>query len=844
MSGEPTEACVLEHALAYVAYGFRVFPVAGIATSATGRRCRCGKVDCGSPGKHPRLRDWQQLATSEEGRLREWFGPEGPYRDDNLAVATGKPSGVFVLDVDPRHGGADALDALEATNSELPETLTAQTGGGGRHLFFKYPANREVGCKVGLAPGIDVRGDGGLVVVEPSRHISGGIYAWEDGVPGEVEIAEAPDWLLDSIQSNGSTRQPFALPESISEGERNHTLFRFASSLRAKGCEEPEILSALRSVNSTRCKPTLQEMELQRIVESVKRYPPGDARGQGTLPEIDVTIGDLRKLSDLAWAAIAIKNHPEHLFRYGGVPARVERDDSGAMVIRDLTNDRMRYELARSAQWHSWKKGDGDLQKRPVAPPMDVVRDVLARPEPPLPILHRVVAAPVAAPDGSIVTEPGYHRGARVFFDSRGLTFPTVSPSPSKAELNRAKALILADLLGDFPFCGPADLANTVAQLILPFIRDMIDGPTPLHLIEKPSPGTGASLLVEMISMIATGGPAGVLTEGNDEDEWRKRVTAALLSGAAILVVDNLRGQLDSASLAAAITADVWTDRLLGQSRTIRIPVRVVWVATGNNPSLSSELARRSVSIRLDAKQDRPWERTEEEFRHPNLRVWVREHRGELVWAVLTLIRAWVSAGRPREGSVRLGMFESWSETIGGVLRVVDIPGFLDNRRDFYDRADLEGEKWRDFIAAWWESFRGETVGTTRLFSLTSVVEAPCDLGRGGDQSQRVRLGNAIRSAVDRRFQIPCGEANSALEVRIVRAGTHRRAAQYQLGCESCESGESFAPRTGKSQIQDFSSIGGRKDSRDSPHSHVPEGQIRPGEQRVDDSIREPGGKG
>ena len=112
---------------------------------------------------------------------------------------------------------------------------------------------------------------------------------------------------------------------------------------------------------------------------------------------------------------------------------------------------------------------------------------------------------------------------------------------------------------------------------------------------------------------------------------------------------------------------------------------------TGNNPTLSSEIARRTVRIRLDAKRDRPWLR--DRFRHPDLRQWVSAHRHELVAAALTLVRTWIATDKPDPtGSSALGMFESWSRVTGGILQVAGVPGFLSNLSDFYESTDTEGE--------------------------------------------------------------------------------------------------------------------------------------------------------
>src|SRR3712207_1041455 len=135
-------------------------------------------------------------------------------------------------------------------------------------------------------------------------------------------------------------------------------------------------------------------------------------------------------------------------------------------------------------------------------------------------------------------------------------------------------------------------------------------------------------------------------TEGRDEDEWRKRITAKLATGSPFVLIDNLRPPLDSAAMAAAITATRWEDRLLGVSQIVRLPVRCGWVATGNNPVLSHEMTRRAIRLRLDAQTDQPWRR--QEFRHPDLRAWVSENRAPLVWAALVIGQAWNAAGRPR----------------------------------------------------------------------------------------------------------------------------------------------------------------------------------------------------
>src|SRR5918912_1588989 len=110
----------------------------------------------------------------------------------------------------------------------------------------------------------------------------------------------------------------------------------------------------------------------------------------------------------------------------------------------------------------------------------------------------------------------------------------------------------------------------------------------------------------------------------------------------------------------------------------IRAPVRLTWLMTANNPIMDTQTARRVVRSRLDPKVDRPWLREPGQFRHPDLRAWALANRGELVWAALVLVQAWVDQGRP-PGGVTPGSYEAWARTMGGILANAGIPGFLAN---------------------------------------------------------------------------------------------------------------------------------------------------------------------
>jgi putative DNA primase/helicase len=522
------------------------------------------------------------------------------------------------------------------------------------------------------------------------------------------------------------------------------------------------------------------------------------AASGASLPVLRADEGDLARAVERAWGLLLAANRTPWLFRYAGIPTWVVPDDEGRPVAATMTEERLRHMLARLADWRRMTP-KGELV--PAPPPIAVVKSVLATPDPGLPVLFGIVNTPVFGRNGTLLTSPGYHPDARLLYvPAPGFDVPAIPMRPTSAEVAAARALICEDLLGDFPFVSGPERAHAVGLLLLGFLRGMIDGPTPLHLIEKPTPGTGATLMVDAIATILTGAGASVMTEGRDDDEWRKRVTAKLRQIPAILLIDNLRLKLDSSAVAAALTAPFWEDRILGQSEMARLPIRCLWIATGNNPEFSNEMARRLVRIRLDANVDRPWQRAG--FRHPDLMTWVRANRARIVAACLTLCQAWIAAVRPRGGRV-IGSYENWAQVVGGVLEVAGIDGFLGNLEEMMEASDSEGAAWSGFIGAWWDRFGTAEVGASDLLDLAIAADPKVPVGREGRTPDTAELGRGISRMRDRVFDVD----GRKLQLKFSR--TLRRSQRWvlamaenptpettshtshtsQAGCEVCEAG-------------------------------------------------------
>ncbi len=205
-------------------------------------------------------------ATSDSAIISEWFSC---WPDANIGIATGAASGVIVLDVDPRNGGNESFAAIA---SLIPSTLTARTGGGGKHLYFKYCTGLK-NSNGKLGTGLDIKTDKGYVVAPPSLHPSGQLYEWENP---DFPIVEFPDALFQKLSSsnNLSTYTPENCDSIIHEGNRNVSLVSIAGKLRRIGLEEESLFLVLQTVNQTQCSPPLDNHEIRNIAKSICRYKP------------------------------------------------------------------------------------------------------------------------------------------------------------------------------------------------------------------------------------------------------------------------------------------------------------------------------------------------------------------------------------------------------------------------------------------------------------------------------------------------------------------------------------------------------------------------------------------
>lgn len=229
-------------------------------------------------GKAPLIEAGYKGATTEERQIRQWWTQ---WPNANIGVACGA-SGIAVLDID----GAEGWRQIEYGGYDLPDTLTQRTGKrGGKHLIMAAGNHglrnqTKIFGSQGDAEGVDIRGDGGYIVVAPSRHYSGNFYEFEDP---DVPLADVPLWLIGHQRAQtgrlaGARKLILSPDEMIHDGERNDRLYDIGCVYRRDNMiQDPEIMqSMLMAENQRRCDPPLDAAEVRKIAESAVKVLPDE----------------------------------------------------------------------------------------------------------------------------------------------------------------------------------------------------------------------------------------------------------------------------------------------------------------------------------------------------------------------------------------------------------------------------------------------------------------------------------------------------------------------------------------------------------------------------------------
>lgn len=402
--------------------------------------------------------------------------------------------------------------------------------------------------------------------------------------------------------------------------------------------------------------------------------------------------------------ALVDSNDPPSLFNRDGGLARVElsTDTYGTSpVIKPVSAHGLHDELDARAVWLKTVKAGTEIIELNTTIPRNLAEDIHSRGElPGLVPLTGLTQCPVFRPDGTILDKPGYDTATGYFYyaDPK-LKMPKVPEDPMRQDIQRACDLIQSVLI-DYRFAEPADAANALAGMFSPVVRPCYRGNTPLCLVDATAAGSGKTLLVDVFSVISSDDMAYKSTApgSDEEEEWRKELITVARAGVGTVLWDNLTGVLKSPYLSEYLTSGRIKGRLLGSNTDIAMRVFTVMYATGNNIAVGGDLPRRSYPIRIDTGLEKPSQRAESAFQQGDLLDYVKRERGELLWAILTLGKAWFVAGMPPPTvAPPMGSFEQWRRTVGGIIEnIAGVKGFLGNAARIEEVTDTIGqwERW------------------------------------------------------------------------------------------------------------------------------------------------------
>jgi hypothetical protein len=589
------------------------------------------------------------------------------------------------------------------------------------------------GCRGWLQDGLPLAD---LAVVE-GRDV---IVVMDGDVTTNLEVWDATEKLGKAAKVEGASTVRFVILPTAGKAGLDDLLARTDPGRRGKLLENLLRESVVKLPGKPRAK---KRDSAARVVE-----PAGDR------PQITVNRDRLLVINDLTRALLARWDARE-MFNYGDTLAMLGTNEKTSFPeMRPITRGTFLDVIARTAACVTVGKEDEVVYGWPDGQSIDATlsRHRLFTP------LHRLARAPFVRPDGSICQVDGYDPATKTLIildpDLGELVVPD---EPTDEEVSFARKLLLDDWLGDMPFASEADRANALALVLTPFVRGHLDV-VPLAVVDGLQMGVGKNLFADVVHILATGSAAVPLPFSDEDEEVRKLITSAFRGGADLFVFDEAHA-IDSAQLARALTAATYTDRQLGVSHTLEFPNQVTWISLGNRVRVEGDVVRRVYRIALHTTGPNPQDRPATTFRHPDLRGWTRAHRGALLVAALTLVRAWFASGQPvASKGVTFGSFEHWDRIVGGIVERAGVPGFLTNLQEWRSESNFAAQYWTRHLGWLRETFGAEPFTCSevrsKLIADRDGGEPPPDMTDVGTDHRAYtrKLGQAYARMADRYF--------------------------------------------------------------------------------------------
>lgn len=402
------------------------------------------------------------------------------------------------------------------------------------------------------------------------------------------------------------------------------------------------------------------------------------------------------------------------------------RRPAGALLIRAVKQHSLRATMTSVVNFVS------PGEPKPVTPHISLAQTYLeqvAEGGGHLPVLRGIVECPTMRPDGTILSEDGYDRTTGLILDTGGVAFDPVPDEPTRddalAALEKLKVIIR-----QFPFVEvdgrSASRSVALSGFLTAVCRRSLPA-APMHGFSAPTPGTGKSLLCDCITMLAMGRTAAAVNQSGEPDgeEERKALLSILMQGDPVVMIDNITRPVTGQRWCSILTQATWQDRLLGGNDNLTVSTRTLWLANGNNLEFREDVSRRAILCTMDAEVERPEERGGFDL---DLKVEVPTRRGELVAACLTVLRAYIVAGRPGLADLTpFASFEAWSTMVRAPLVWLGEPDPCETRVEV-SAGDSANEELTEMLAAW-----EAAVGVGRVVTAKELLgEAHSETPGGG----------------------------------------------------------------------------------------------------------------
>ncbi|MQU85749.1 hypothetical protein [Sinorhizobium meliloti] len=461
----------------------------------------------------------------------------------------------------------------------------------------------------------------------------------------------------------------------------------------------------------------------------------GDGGGSRLVnrPQIEIQSGEFTRTATLAERAMIAAELP--VYDRGGIlvyPVEMDMKDEHdntikSVALQPITVPLMRQFMETAAEF---VKYNPTLRTAvTVDPPEKTARLILARRGFwPFPRIVGVMTAQSIDREGNIIDTEGVHEPTRLLF--HGLPhLPPMPPHPTRDDALAALET-LKELLVEFPFVDPegrkgVSLSVALAALISPLCRGA-NPHDPLFIVHAPVAGTGKSYLCKLVAAILTGRACPVVAYAVDEHEFEKRLNAVMLLGSPIISLDNINGTFKSLLLCQALTEDTVQLRPLGTSTVVVSESRTFFMANGNNIGVAEDMTRRTLLAKLDLNEERP------ELRQFQQRPFdkIIADRGRYIAACLTIVRAYILAGRPGK-LPQLASYEAWSDNVRSALVWLGCADPCDSMNEIIEN-DAPRQLLRALQAAWPEA---RNIGCT----CAGLIEA----SRGNEELKEILEGIA-----------------------------------------------------------------------------------------------------